>query len=55
MKIKIKILILTILLFPISLILIYNYPDNFISKKIKYYVPPTIKQNVKDFVFIYLK
>ena len=51
MKIKIKILILTILLIPISLILIYYNPDNLVSKKIKYYVSPTIKQNVKDFVF----
>ena len=51
MKIKIKILILLLLLTLISLILIYYYPDNFVSKKIKYYVPPTIKQNIKDFVF----
>ncbi|MDC1280655.1 PQQ-dependent sugar dehydrogenase [bacterium] len=51
MKIKVKILILSILLIPISLTLLYYNPDHFVSKKIKYYVSPTLKQDVKDFVF----
>ena len=48
---KVKILILSIVLIPISLTLIYLNPDHFVSKKIKYYVSPTLKQNVKDYVF----
>ena len=48
---KVKILLFSIVLIPISLTLIYYNPDHFVSKKIKYYVSPTLKQNVKDFVF----
>ena len=44
-------MLLSIVLIPISLTLIYYNPDHFVSKKIKYYVSPTLKQNVKDFVF----